>query len=87
MPCRWYPSIPCSRSQGVGIPACLGEVCSGRVCSGGSALGDVENPLPPRWKEADGYCCGRYASYWNAFLFTLPSIGFAFVISAPVEGP
>ena len=20
---------------------------------------------------ADGYCCGRYASYWNAFLFTL----------------
>ena len=18
----------------------------------------------------DGYCCGRYASYWNAFLFT-----------------
>ena len=22
-------------------------------------------PTPP----ADGYCCGRYASYWNAFLF------------------
>ena len=22
-------------------------------------------PLPP----GDGYCCGRYASYWNAFLF------------------
>ena len=20
-------------------------------------------------READGYCCGRYASYWNAFLF------------------
>ena len=19
----------------------------------------------------DGYCCGRYASYWNAFLFTI----------------
>ena len=19
--------------------------------------------------QADGYCCGRYASYWNAFLF------------------
>ena len=19
----------------------------------------------------DGYCCGRYASYWNAFLFSL----------------
>ena len=26
-------------------------------------------PAPP----ADGYCCGRYASYWNAFLFTLIS--------------
>ena len=23
-----------------------------------------ETPPPP----ADGYCCGRYASYWNAFL-------------------
>ena len=21
--------------------------------------------IPPR----DGYCCGQYASYWNAFLF------------------
>ena len=24
----------------------------------------ADTPLP-----ADGYCCGRYASYWNAFLF------------------
>ena len=23
--------------------------------------------MPP--SPADGYCCGRYASYWNAFLF------------------
>ena len=23
-------------------------------------------PLPP----GDGYCCGRYASYWNAFLYS-----------------
>ena len=21
--------------------------------------------------QEDGYCCGRYASYWNAFLFLL----------------
>ena len=21
------------------------------------------------WRPPDGYCCGRYASYWNAFLF------------------
>ena len=25
------------------------------------------HPPPP----ADGYCSGRYASYWNAFLFTV----------------
>ena len=28
-------------------------------------------PHPP----ADGYCCGRYASYWNAFLFIQISHG------------
>ena len=43
----------------------LGGAWSGRclllggVCSGGCL---VETPR-------DGYCCGRYASYWNAFLF------------------
>ena len=25
---------------------------------------------------ADGYCCGRYASYWNAFLLSLPLMAF-----------
>ena len=30
-------------------------------------LGQVHPPPPPR--PADGYCCGRYASYWNAFFF------------------
>ena len=48
-----------------------GVVCSrGRVCSlgmsglGGLVLGGclVETPR-------DGHCCGRYVSYWNAFLF------------------
>ena len=24
---------------------------------------------PPADPPADGYCCGRYASYWNAFLY------------------
>ena len=31
------------------------------ACSQGGCL--VETPR-------DGYCCGRYASYWNAFLFS-----------------
>ena len=38
------------------------------VCSAGLLPGVclVETP----W---DGYCCGRYASYWNAFLLSLNS--------------
>ena len=28
-------------------------------------------PGVPGGDPPDGYCCGRYASYWNAFLFTL----------------
>ena len=27
----------------------------------------ADTPAPP--PSADGYCCGRYASYWNAFWF------------------
>ena len=27
------------------------------------------HPLGRHTPPADGYCCGRYASYWNAFLF------------------
>ena len=45
-----------------------GEVSGpgGCLVPGGSGPGGgclVETPL-------DGYCCGRYASYWNAFLFS-----------------
>ena len=47
----------------------------------GPYLGGVSRPTPreggwciPACTEAnpsltDGYCCGRYASYWNAFLY------------------
>ena len=46
------------------IQACL-AAGGGGACSGGGVPGLgglLETPL-------DGYCCGRYASYWNAFLF------------------
>ena len=44
-----------------------GEVCSqGGACWGRSARGGGGVKTPPK---SDGYCCGRYASYWNAFLF------------------
>ena len=41
-----------------------GGACLGGFAPGGSALGEgvVETPR-------DGYCYGRFASYWNAFLF------------------
>ena len=52
-----------------GVPA-PGGACSGRVpapwgelLQGGACSREVETP------PVDGYCCGRYASYWNAFLF------------------
>ena len=51
---------------------CSGEVSAlGGVCLGGCLLRGVCSALrhpPPR---RDGYCCGRYASYWNAFLLKL----------------
>ena len=125
MHCRWYPSMPCSRSRGGmvsqhalqvsrptprgevegsgwggvsrptpgGVPAprrgcllrgvsrpTLGEdACSrgsaprgvpapGGACSGGLLPGGSRPPY-------DGYCCGQYASYWNAFLFWKNSLG------------
>ena len=34
-------------------------------CVSQYALRQTTPPPPP----ADGYCCGQYASYWNAFLF------------------
>ena len=39
-------------------------VCDSVHRDGGLLPGGVSGGDPP-----DGYCCGRYASYWNAFLF------------------
>ena len=41
---------------------------TGRVCL--SACWDTL-PGADTSRPADGYCCGRYASYWNTFLFIL----------------
>ena len=39
---------------------------------GGSGPGGVPGPwgMPGR-DPPDGYCCGRYAAYWNAFLLLI----------------
>ena len=66
----WSRPTPKGEVEGdlAGGGACSGRVCSrgGGACSwGGSARGGV-------WRSPrDGYCCGRYASYWNAFLFSI----------------
>ena len=82
MHCRWYPSMP-GRSPGgvyqyalqVSRPTPKGEL------EGSGQRGEwIFRPTPrgciPACNEADsppadGYCCGWYASYWNAFLLTI----------------
>ena len=58
------------------------SVCTGRVCVADtpwadthprqtpSSWADTPRQTPP-WADtsSDGHCSGRYASYWNAFLF------------------
>ena len=79
MHCRWYPSMPCSRSRGRGwypsVPCRFPGPHPGGKLRG---IWPVVSPGPhqgvsiPACTEADppdGYCCGRYASYWIAFLF------------------
>ena len=46
-----------------GVPAPGRGVPARGICSRGGG-GGVETPR-------DGYCCERYASYWNAFLFII----------------
>ena len=79
IPCRWYPSMPCIRSPRGGFWSggvwSGGGVCSrGGVCSlGGVCSRRSWYPSIHPWK--DGYCCGQYASHWNAFLFILQCKG------------
>ena len=60
-----------------------GHVCSWGVCSGGvsapggSAPGGLGGCLVlggAWWRPPNGYCCGWYASYRNAFLFKVWTI-------------
>ena len=72
--CSWGVPGPGGVSARRGVPGAEG-ICSqggGGWSSGGAWSGGVVET--PR----DGYCCGRYASYWNAFLF-----GNSFIIVVP----
>ena len=47
-----------------------GGACSQGVCSRGCAWSREVPALGGAWwRSPHGYYCGRYASYWNAFLF------------------
>ena len=63
----------CSRRRGTcsqGGAWSRGVPSPGAFCFGGWLLPrGVPGGDPP-----DGYCCGRYASYWNAFLLSLHSL-------------
>ena len=72
-----YPSMPCSLAGHMTSRGCLGFGLGGcgqakawGVCPG-PGLGDVSQDAlrQTHTPQADSYCCGRYASYWNAFLF------------------
>ena len=56
-----------SRGCLVGGGACSRGVCSQGVCSQGGWLVS-QHALRQTPPGRDGYCCGWYASYWNAFL-------------------
>ena len=63
----WLGGCVCSRGCLIPGGSAPGGMPTPRGVSapGGSARGrGVATPLP-----RDGYCCRRYASYWNAFLF------------------
>ena len=49
-------------------------VCHSIHGGGGGLSGSVHAGIHPPGNPtpADGYCSGQYASYWNAFLFSLP---------------
>ena len=56
-----------SLSSGGCIPACTWADTPGRHPPGRQPRADT--PLGRHPPPADGYCSGRYASYWNAFLW------------------
>ena len=65
---HYHPQRSCEGY--VFTPVCLST--GGGACLPQCMLGYHPPEQTPRDQTpptADGYCCGRYASYWNAFLF------------------
>ena len=69
----------CPGGSGSGGSACYqrGSGPGGSGSGGGGCLllgGVWSQGVPGGDPLPDGYCCGRYASYWNAFLFIIEII-------------
>ena len=71
----WYPSMTC-RSPG---PHPRGKL---RGMTLGGLQAHTWEGVPGQTTPADGYCCGRYASYWNAFLFLIISLVVTYFLRA-----
>ena len=72
-------------SQGVPASGVGGYLPPGGACSRGVSAPGVGGGL---WRplHRDGYCYGRFASYWNTFLFPLSfcfPLGFHFLYISP----
>ena len=66
--------------QGGGL--CLGGLCPGGSLSRGvSVQGDCQGDPPDRAPPPHTVTSGRYASYWNAFLFIINNSFFLFVLN------
>ena len=71
--CRGHLLLPsATKLRRLCFYTCLSFCPQGWVCL--SACLDTTPPPPeqtPPPRSRDGYCYGQYASYWNAFLFSL----------------
>ena len=78
VPAGTYSEIITARKRSLGQGNIFTSVCQ-EFCSRGGVSGPggawswggawFQGVPGPGGVGRDGYCCGRYASYWNAFLF------------------
>ena len=69
--CFYRPQHSCGKEMFLRLSvshSVHGGVSAGQNPPGQTPLG--RHPTGHTDSPADGYCCGRYASYWNVFLFT-----------------
>ena len=69
-----YRPLTKLRKGNVFTPVCQSFCSQGGVCLSACwdthPPGQTHPPVPSACWDRLGYCCGRYASYWNAFLFS-----------------